>query len=242
MNKVVIVTGASRGIGRDIATTLAKKGYIVIANYNKSENKAIELQQNLKKENINIDIFKADVSNRDEVKKLVQFVINKYKKIDCVINNAGIDQVKMFLDITDTDWNNMISNNLNSVFYMCQEVLPYMIHEKNGVIINISSIWGVTGASCESHYAVSKAGVDALTKSLAKEMGPSNIRINSIAPGFIDTEMNNNLNEEEKQEIKEEIPLQKIGKVEDVSRTVEWIIEDEYITGQVISVNGGWLI
>lgn len=242
MNKVVIVTGASRGIGRDIATTLAKKGYIVIANYNKSENKAIEVQQNLKKENINIDIFKADVSNRDEVKKLVQFVINKYKKIDCVINNAGIDQVKMFLDITDTDWNNMISNNLNSVFYMCQEVLPYMIHEKNGVIINISSIWGVTGASCESHYAVSKAGVDALTKSLAKEMGPSNIRINSIAPGFIDTEMNNNLNEEEKQEIKEEIPLQKIGKVEDVSRTVEWIIEDEYITGQVISVNGGWLI
>lgn len=242
MNKVVIVTGASRGIGRDIATTLAKKGYIVIANYNKSENKAIELQQNLKKENINIDIFKADVSNRDEVKKLVQFVINKYKKIDCVINNAGIDQVKMFLDITDADWNNMISNNLNSVFYMCQEVLPYMIHEKNGVIINISSIWGVTGASCESHYAVSKAGVDALTKSLAKEMGPSNIRINSIAPGFIDTEMNNNLNEEEKQEIKEEIPLQKIGKVEDVSRTVEWIIEDEYITGQVISVNGGWLI
>lgn len=242
MNKVVIVTGASRGIGRDIATTLAKKGYIVIANYNKSENKAIELQQNLEKENINIDIFKADVSNRDEVKKLVQFVINKYKKIDCVINNAGIDQVKMFLDITDADWNNMISNNLNSVFYMCQEVLPYMIHEKNGVIINISSIWGVTGASCESHYAVSKAGVDALTKSLAKEMGPSNIRINSIAPGFIDTEMNNNLNEEEKKEIKEEIPLQKIGKVEDVSRTVEWIIEDEYITGQVISVNGGWLI
>lgn len=242
MNKVVIVTGASRGIGRNIATTLAKKGYIVIANYNKSENKAIELQQNLEKENIKIDIFKADVSNRDEVKKLVQFVINKYKKIDCVINNAGIDQVKMFLDITDADWNNMISNNLNSVFYMCQEVLPYMIHEKNGVIINISSIWGVTGASCESHYAVSKAGVDALTKSLAKEMGPSNIRINSIAPGFIDTEMNNNLNEEEKQEIKEEIPLQKIGKVEDVSRTVEWIVEDEYITGQVISVNGGWLI
>lgn len=242
MDKVVIVTGASRGIGRDIATTLAKKGYIVIANYNKSENKAIELQQDLEKENINIDIFKADVSNRDEVKKLVQFTINKYKKIDCVINNAGIDQVKMFLDITDDDWNNMISNNLNSVFYMCQEVLPYMIHEKNGVIINISSIWGVTGASCESHYAVSKAGVDALTKSLAKEMGPSNIRINSIAPGFIDTEMNNNLNNEEKEEIKEEIPLQKIGKVEDVSRTVEWIIEDEYITGQVISVNGGWLI
>lgn len=242
MGKVIIITGASKGIGRDIAIRLARNGNYVIANYNKSEQKAIELKETLAKENINIDIFKADVSKRNEVSELIKFVIKKYKKIDCVINNAGIDQVKMFLDITDEDWNNMISNNLNSVFYMCQEVLPYMIHEKNGSIINISSIWGETGASCESHYAVSKAGVDALTKSLAKEMGPSNIRVNSIAPGIIDTDMNNNLNNEEKEAIKEEIPLQKIGKVEDISRCVEWLIEDEYITGQVISINGGWLI
>lgn len=242
MNKVVIVTGASRGIGRDIAKRLAKDGYIVIANYNKSEDKAKSLQQELASENINIDIFKANVSKRDEVKELIKYVIEKYKKIDCLVNNAGIDQVKMFLDITDDDWNNIINNNLNSVFYTCQEVLPYMIHEKNGVIINISSIWGLTGASCESHYAVSKAGVDALTKSLAKEMGPSNIRVNSIAPGIIDTEMNDNLNKDEKENLKEEIPLHKIGKVDDISSCVEWLIEDEYITGQVISINGGWLI
>lgn len=242
MSKVIIVTGASKGIGRDIAIRLARRGNYVIANYNKSEQKAIELKEQLNEENINIEIFKADVSKRNEVGELVKFVINKYKKIDCVINNAGIDQVKMFLDITDEDWNNMINNNLNSVFYMCQEVLPYMIHEKNGIIINISSIWGVTGASCESHYAVSKAGVDALTKSLAKEMGPSNIRVNSIAPGIIDTDMNNNLSSEEKQDIKEEIPLQKIGTVEDISRCVEWLLEDKYVTGQVISINGGWLI
>ncbi len=242
MNKVVIVTGASRGIGRDIAKRLAKDGYIVIANYNKSEDKAKSLQQELASENINIDIFKANVSKRDEVKELIKYVIEKYKKIDCLVNNAGIDQVKMFLDITDDDWNNIINNNLNSVFYTCQEVLPYMIHEKNGVIINISSIWGLTGASCESHYAVSKAGVDALTKSLAKEMGPSNIRVNSIAPGIIDTEMNDNLNKDEKESLKEEIPLHKIGKVDDISSCVEWLIEDEYITGQVISINGGWLI
>lgn len=242
MNKVVIVTGASRGIGRDIAKRLAKDGYIVIANYNKSEDKAKSLQQELASENINIDIFKANVSKRDEVKELIKYVIEKYKKIDCLVNNAGIDQVKMFLNITDDDWNNIINNNLNSVFYTCQEVLPYMIHEKNGVIINISSIWGLTGASCESHYAVSKAGVDALTKSLAKEMGPSNIRVNSIAPGIIDTEMNDNLNKDEKESLKEEIPLHKIGKVDDISCCVEWLIEDEYITGQVISINGGWLI
>ena len=242
MKRVIIVTGASRGIGRDIAKKLAKDGNIVIANYNKSEDKAISLQQELLKENINIDIFRADVSKRKEVKELIKYVIEKYKKIDCLINNAGIDQVKMFLDITDKDWSKIIDNNLNSVFYTCQEVLPYMIHEKKGVIINISSIWGVIGASCESHYAVSKAGVDALTKSLAKEMGPSNIRINSIAPGIIDTEMNNNLNEEEKERLKEEIPLNKIGKVEDISRCVEWLIEDEYVTGQVISINGGWQI
>lgn len=242
VNKIVIVTGASRGIGRCIAKNLAKKGYSVIANYNKSEEQAKNLQEELIKENYDIDIFQADVSKREEVEKLINFAISKYHKIDCIINNAGIDQIKMFLDITDEDWDNIIRNNLNSVFYMCQEALPYMIHEKSGTIINISSIWGITGASCESHYAVTKAGIDALTKSLAKELGPSNIRVNSIAPGIIDTEMNKNLNEEERKNIIDEIPLQKIGNALDVSKCVEWLIEAEYITGQVISVNGGWLI
>lgn len=242
LNKVIIITGASRGIGRCIAENLAKKGYIVVANYNKSENEAIQLKANLKNENINIDIFKADVSNRAEVKNLIEYTITKYKKIDCIINNAGIDQIKMFLDITDNDWNNMLNNNLNSVFYMCQEALPYMIHEKSGSIINISSIWGQIGASCESAYSVSKAGVDALTKSLAKELGPSNIRVNSIAPGIIDTEMNNNITKEEKEKIIEEIPLQKIGKSIDITKCIEWLIADEYVTGQVIGINGGWLI
>lgn len=242
INKVIIVTGASRGIGNCIARTLAKKGYKVIANYNKSEKEALGLKNDLEKYGYYIDLFKADVSKREEVKSLIDFAINKYQKIDCIINNAGIDQIKMFLDITDKDWNTIINNNLNSVFYMCQEVLPYMIHEKQGCIINISSIWGQIGASCESSYAVSKAGIDALTKSLAKELGPSNIRVNSIAPGIIDTEMNNNISEEEKNVIIEEIPLQKIGKVEDIARTVEWLIEDEYVTGQIIGINGGWLI
>lgn len=240
MNKTVIVTGASKGIGREIAKELAKKGYTVIANYNKSEKQAIELKEELEKENIKIDIYKADVSKRNEVKKLVEYTINKYGKIDVLINNAGISQIKEFTQITDEDWNNMINTNLNSVFYMTQEACKNMIHNKKGCIINISSIWGVVGASCEVHYSVSKAGIDAMTKSLAKEMGPSNIRVNSIAPGIINTEMNKNLSEEETNNIKEEIPLERIGKAQDIEKCVEWLIEDEYTTGQIISINGGW--
>lgn len=237
MKKVVIVTGASRGIGNSIAKLLAKDDYQVIANYNKSEVEAKKL-----KEEFGVDIFQADVSKREEVKALINYTINKYKKIDCIINNAGIDQVKMFVDITDKDWEYMIKNNLNSVFYMCQETIPYMVNRQEGSIINISSIWGQIGASCESHYAATKAAIDAITKSLAKELGDSNIRVNSIAPGIIDTEMNNNLSEKEKDDIIKEIPLRKIGKKEDIAKCVKWLLEDEYVTGQVININGGWLI
>ena len=242
MNKVIIVTGASKGIGKEISKELAKKGNTIIANYNKSEKEIKELQQELEKQNIKIDIYKADVSKREEATNIVKYTIQKYGKIDVLINNAGISQIKEFTQITDEDWNNMINTNLNSVFYMSQEACHNMIHNKKGCIINISSIWGIIGASCEVHYSVSKAGVDALTKALAKELGPSNIRVNSIAPGIINTEMNAHLSEEEKQNIEEEIPLEKIGKSIDIERCVEWLIKDEYTTGQVISINGGWNI
>ena len=242
MREIIIVTGASKGIGREIAKELAIKGNIVIANYNKSENKIIELKKELEEKDIKIDTYKADVSKREEAKKLVQFAIEKYGKIDVLINNAGISQIKEFTQITDDDWNNMINTNLNSVFYMSQETCKNMIHNKKGCIINISSIWGITGASCEVHYSVSKAGVDALTKALAKELGPSNIRVNSVAPGIINTEMNSHLSEKEIEKLKEEIPLEKIGRTQDIEKCIEWLIEDEYTTGQVISINGGWNI
>ena len=242
MNKTIIVTGASKGIGREIAKELATKGNTIIANYNKSEKEINELKQELEKSNIKLDVFKADVSKREEAANLVNYTTKKYGKIDVLINNAGISQIKEFTQITDEDWNNMLNVNLNSAFYMSQEVCKNMIHNKNGCIINISSIWGLTGASCEVHYSVSKAGVDALTKSLAKELGPSNIRVNSIAPGIIDTEMNKHLNKEEIEYIKEEIPLEKIGRTIDIERCIEWLINDEYTTGQVISINGGWNI
>ena len=235
---VAIVTGASRGIGRAIAKSLANKDYIVIANYNKSEKEAIEL----KNEFNNIDIFKADVSKREEVKQLVEYTLNKYKTIDVLINNAGIDNEKLFQDITDEDWQNVINTNLYSVFCVTQEVVNNMIHNKSGCIINISSIWGQTGASCECIYSASKAGIDGITKSLAKELGPSNIRVNSIAPGCIDTDMNKYLSKEDLDDIKSETPLQKIGKPEDISKCVNWLVEDEFTTGQVISINGGWNI
>lgn len=242
MEKVAIVTGASRGIGREIANNLAKKGIKVIANYNKSEDSAKNLQEDLKQEGIEIDIFKADVSKREECQKLVNYTLEKYKKIDILVNNAGISEYKIFTDETDEDWNRVINTNLYSAFAMSQEVIPNMVYNKSGCIINISSIWGQVGASLEVIYSVSKAGVDGLTKALAKELGPSNIRVNSIAPGIIDTDMNKNISKEELEELEEEIPLGRMGLPQDIAKCVNWLVDDNYTTGQVIGINGGWVI
>lgn len=243
MEKIVIVTGASKGIGRGIVIKLARKGMKVIAGYNNSEKEAKELKEELEKENIYIEIFKVDVSKRENIKQMVEYVLNKYKKIDVLINNAGISQYKLFTDVTDEEWNQVINVNLYSVFCATQEVLKSMIQNKQGCIINISSIWGIVGASCESIYAMSKAGIDSMTRSLAKELSLSNIRVNSIAPGCIDTDMiRKNLKEEDIEALENEIPLGKIGKPEDIAKCVEWLIEDNYTTGQVISINGGLVI
>ena len=242
MEKIAIVTGASRGIGREIAKTLAREKIKVIANYCHSEKQAIELQEELKQENIEIDIVKADVSKREDAKKLANFAIQKYGRIDILVNNAGISEYKLFSDETDEDWNRVINTNLYSAFAMCQEVIPNMVYNKSGCIINISSIWGLVGASLEVIYSVSKAGMDGLTKALAKELGPSNIRVNSIAPGAIDTDMNKDMTQEEWKELKEEIPMGRIGLPEDIAKCVKWLIEDSYTTGQIISINGGWVI
>lgn len=242
MSKVIIITGASRGIGRETAKLLARNGHTVIANYNKSEEKAKELKDELKKENINIDIYKADVSKREECKSLVEYAIEKYKHIDVLVNNAGISIWGQFTDLTDAEIEEIIRTNLYSAIAMSQEVSKHMIHEKQGCIINMSSIWGIVGASCEVAYSVTKAGMDGLTKALAKELGPSNIRVNSIAPGAIETEMNSRLTREEKAVLEMETPLGKLGKPIDIAKTINWLIEDEFTTGQIISPNGGWII
>lgn len=242
MQEVAIVTGASKGIGREIAKELAQEGIQVIANYNKSEKEAKSLQEELAKKNIKLDIFKADVSKREDAKKLISYALEKYGKIDILINNAGISEYKLFTDETDEDWNRVINTNLYSAFIMSQEASYNMIHNKKGCIINISSIWGIVGGALEVLYSISKAGIDGMTKALAKELGPSNIRVNSIAPGMINTKMNSKFTKQEIEEIKEEIPLEKIGEPSDIAKCVKWLIKDTYTTGQVISINGGWII
>lgn len=242
MQEVAIVTGASKGIGREIAKELAQEGIQVIANYNKSEKEAKNLQEELARKNIKLDIFKADVSKREEAKKLISYALEKYGKIDILINNAGISEYKLFTDETDEDWNRVINTNLYSAFIMSQQASYNMIHNKKGCIINISSIWGIVGGALEVLYSISKAGIDGMTKALAKELGPSNIRVNSIAPGMINTKMNSKFTKQEIEEIKEEIPLEKIGEPSDIAKCVKWLVKDTYTTGQVISINGGWII
>ena len=238
--KVILVTGASRGIGREIAKTLAQEGNCVIANYHKSEKQVLELQKELQELGYKIDVFKCDVSKREEVKKMVDFVIQQYGKIDVLVNNAGVDAEKMFIDITDDDWNYIMQNNLYSVFCCTQEIIKYMLKQKSGCIINISSIYGVNGGSCDVHYSASKAGINGMTKALAKEFGLSNIRINAIAPGAILTDMMANVSDEDWEQVKKEIPLNKIGNPIDIAKCVKWLVEDEYTTGQIIEINGGW--
>lgn len=237
-NKIAIVTGGSRGIGSSIVQKLAQNGFEVVLNYNSSYEQAKQIAMT----NSNIHIFKADVSKYEEVCNLVNFTINKFGKIDLLVNNAGISLIKTINDTTISDFDNILKTNLYSAFYTCKEVSKYMIHQKSGNIINISSIWGLIGASCEMAYSVSKAGLDSITKSLAKELGPSNIRVNSIAPGIIDTKMNNFLNEDEKKQLISEIPLEKIGTPDDVAECVLFLVKSNYITGQIIQVNGGWNI
>lgn len=236
MNKVAIVSGGSRGIGASIVETLASSGFDVVLNYRFSANKANDIASRFS----NVVTFQADVSDHAQVKSLVDFTISKFGRIDLLVNNAGIDFINTLSDTSDSDFDTVLRNNLYSAFYLSKEVSPYMINAKSGLIINISSIWGIVGASCEMAYSVSKAGLDAMTKSLAKELGPSNIRVNSIAPGIIDTDMNSFLSKEELSEIVNDIPLERIGLPSDVANTVLFLDKNSYITGQVIQVTGGW--
>ena len=238
-SKVAIVTGGTRGIGKAIVYELVKKGIKVVINFVKSEDIAKQIQDELGNR---VRVYKADVSKRNEVKGLIKYTLKEFGNIDILINNAGISQTKLFTDISDTDWDTMLQTNLTANFYTIQEVLSIMIHNKSGCIINISSIWGVTGGSCEVHYSVAKAGINGLTRALAKELGSSNIRVNAIAPGIIETDMTSGYTEEELESIKDEITLERIGKPEDIAKCVSWLVDDTYTTGQIIEINGGWNI
>lgn len=242
--KVVLITGASRGIGKATATLFAQKGYDTIINYNKSEKEASDLYNNLKTQGLSVRLFKADVSKRNEVNSMINYCIGEFGQIDVLINNAGISTDSMFTDITDDMWNEMINVNLNGVFYSTQKTLQYMISQKSGKIINISSIWGIVGGSCEVHYSASKAAVIGLTKALAKEVGPSNIQVNCIAPGVIKTDMLNSVDDDILEVLKEETPLMRLGTPDDIAKVALFLASEsaDFITGQVISPNGGMVI
>ncbi len=238
--KTVLVTGASRGIGKAIATKFYENGYKVIINYNNSEKEALKLQSMLP----GSDVVKADVSNEEDVKSMIETIVKKYGTIDVLVNNAGVAQQKVFTDITTEEWNKIIGINLNSLYYTCKYAVPYMINRKQGKVINISSMWGITGASCEVHYSATKAAVIGFTKALAKELGPSGITVNAVAPGMIMTDMCSGFDEETINLVKEETPLGKTGTPEDVANSVYFLAsrEADFMTGQVLSPNGGMVI
>ena len=239
MNKTVLITGGSRGIGKCAVEVFSKNGYNVAFTYLNSKDKAEKLATGW-----GAFAIQCDVSKSEDVKRATDLTIEKFGKIDILINNAGIDEFCLFTDITDEKWHKMIDTNLSGAFYASREALKDMIKRQEGVIINISSMWGEVGASCEVHYSVSKAGLIGLTKSLAKEVGPSNIRVNCVSPGVIDTDMNAHLSNEDMEQLKYDTPLGKIGKCEDVCNTLLFLASEKssFITGQIFGVNGGYVI
>ncbi|MDD3653520.1 MAG: 3-oxoacyl-ACP reductase FabG [Desulfotomaculaceae bacterium] len=242
--KTVIITGASRGIGKATAELFSAKGWNVLINYSASDKEAFAILRNLQLKGSEVDLYKADVSNRRKVKQMVDYCLNKYGTIDVLINNAGVSKQSLFSEITVDEWNEILAVNLTGVFNCCQSVLPIMLKNKYGKIINVSSIWGMVGASCEVHYSAAKAGVIGLTKALAKELGPSNIQVNCVAPGIIETDMLSKLSFKELSDLKEATPLMKLGKPEDVANCILFLASEEanFITGQVVSPNGGFVI
>lgn len=240
----VLITGASHGIGRAAAKLFAENGYGVAINYNHSQKEAEELAEKLRKNGLHAVALKADIANYNEVSRLIDECSDKLGQIDILINNAGIAQQKLFTDLTEEDWHRMMSVDLDGVFNCSRLVLPQMIHRHSGKIINVSSMWGICGASCEVHYSAAKAAVIGLTKALAKEVGPSNIQVNAIAPGVIDTKMNSNLSDDDKAVLCNDTPLCRIGTPKDVANLMLFLASDaaDFITGQVISTNGGFVI
>lgn len=244
MNKTVLITGASGGIGSAAAILFAEKGWNVVMNYYRSGESAKMLASSLASRGFSVFPVFADISNRSHVDNMVFEAEQRYGNIDALINNAGISQQKLFTDITDSDFEKMININLKGPFLCCQSVLPGMIHNKAGKIVNISSVWGLIGGSCEVHYSASKAAIIGLTKALAKEVAPSGIQVNCIAPGIIETPMNDNLTTDELTEFVNDIPLGRIGKAHEIAELIYFLCSDssDYITGQVISQDGGLAI
>lgn len=239
--KTVLITGSSRGIGRETAIYFAQQGWNVIIHGFRHPEKLESLKNEILEENVSCLSFCGDISDPSFVDEMIKQSLLTFSKIDCLVNNAGISLVGLFTDATVDDWNLMINTNLTSVFTTCKNIVPHMLHHHEGNIINISSIWGDAGASCEVLYSTTKGGINAFTKALAKEVAASNIQVNAIAFGMIDTEMNAEFDEEDLALIKEEIPADYIASPKEAAQMVYHVATSPaYMTGQVITFSGGW--
>ena len=238
MSKTVLITGASRGIGAQTARAFAQAGHRVVLNYHTSADKAKALAAEL-----NGLAVQADVADPGQVHAMLQRAQQHFGGIDILINNAGISHFGLFDTLSELDWNRVMAVHLSGAFHCIQGVLPHMLHQKSGCIVNVSSIWGITGASCEVAYSTAKAGLIGMTKALAKELGPSGIRVNCVAPGVVDTDMNAVLSLEDLETLKEETPLGSICSPDEIAKTILFLSRpDSFLTGQVISPNGGLVI
>lgn len=241
----VLITGASRGIGAECARTFAKNGYNVAINYFRSEKNALDLKAEINDGGGVAEVFKADVSDEKQVEEMISAVVKRFGKINVLVANAGVAKSGVFSDMTQSDYDKIFDTNVRGVFNVVKGVLPHMYERESGSIVTISSIWGQTGGSCEVLYSMSKAAIIGMTKALAKEVAPMHIRVNSVSPGAIDTDMLSGLTDEEKEDFIMQTPLNRLGEPKDVADAVLFLADDDkssFITGHVLSVNGGYFI
>ncbi len=244
MSKVAFITGGTKGIGKQIALTLAKEGYDIAVNYRIANKDLEDTKTKIEENDVKYLAVQGDVSNYEDCEKCVKKIIENYGKIDVLVNNAGITKDSLLLRMKKEDFKEVVDVNLNGTFNVTKNVIPFMMKAHSGRIINISSVVGISGNAGQTNYSASKAGIIGFTKSLAKEVASRNILVNSVAPGFIETNMTDLLKDEIKENIVKQIPLKRIGKVEDVANVVKFLASDDstYITGQIINVDGGMLI
>lgn len=241
--KNVLITGASRGIGRSTAILFAQNGYHIFLNCNKSVEELKQVQEEIEKHHPKaVTLVPGNVGNPSDVRSIFGEIYSHCDSLDVLINNAGIAHIGLLMDLTDEEWQQIIDTNLSSVFYCCREAVPKMVSKKSGRIINISSMWGTVGASCEAAYSASKSGIHGLTRALAKELAPSGISVNAIACGVIDTVMNAQLDEAERQSLAEEIPAGRFCSPEEIAEVIwQTVNTPAYMTGQIIGVDGGYI-